>query len=128
MGAWLYRWLYVDFFIPVWPNIAAGILVAAWVSLKARTQRNLHVELMAMHERHHREQMGALSLETPGGLAAVMDVARDAAAAAESAHGAVQGLALVTGAGQSAATGRTPMRRTAGGRFARRDSSEGDAR
>ncbi len=43
-----------------------------------------------------------LDLGTPGGLAAVMSAVQDAKTAAESAHGAVQGLALVAGAGKPA--------------------------
>ena len=124
MGAFLYRWLYVDFWVPVWPNIAAGILVAAWVTLKLRAQRRLQEELRDIHERHHAQHMAALDLDTPGGLAAVMAEVKDAKMAAESAHGAVQGLALVAGTGQPAATGKTPMRRTATGRFAPRNSRE----
>jgi hypothetical protein len=71
--------------------------------------------------------MNALSLDSPGGLAAVMSAAQDAKTAAESAHGAVQGLALVAGAPKPAATGKTTMRRTASGRFAPRNSGEEDA-
>jgi hypothetical protein len=105
----------------IWGNLVAGVLVAAWVSLKARSQRKLHEEIREMHERHHAEHMNALSLDSPGGLAAVMSAAQDARAAAESAHGAVQGLALVAGAPKPAATGKTTMRRAASGRFLPRD-------
>lgn len=30
MGGWLYRWLYADFWGPVWPNLAAAGLCAPW--------------------------------------------------------------------------------------------------
>lgn len=63
---------------------------------------------------YHADQ---LDLDTPGGLAAVMAELRDTRAAAESAHAAVQALAKVVAP--------TPMRRTASGRFAPKDSSEG---
>ena len=110
----------------VYGNIQASLLVAAWVTAQARSVRVLQAEMRDMHERHHAEHMNALSLDSPGGLAAVMSAAQDAKSAAESAHGAVQGLALVTGTPQPAATGKTPLRRAASGRFIPRNSSEGD--
>ena len=108
----------------VYGNILASLLVAIWVTVQSRSIKTLQAEAREMREKHHAEHMNALSLETPGGLAAVMDVARDAKCAAESAHGAVQGLALVTGTPQPAATGTTPLRRTASGRFMPRNSGE----
>jgi len=105
----------------VWPNILASFLVAVWVTVQSRSIKTLQAEVRDLHERHHQEQMNALSLDSPGGLAAVMNVARDAKTAAESAHGAVQELALVTGAPQPAATGKTPLKRTASGRFLPRE-------
>jgi hypothetical protein len=26
MGSWSYRWLFIDFWVPVWPNIAAALI------------------------------------------------------------------------------------------------------
>jgi hypothetical protein len=122
-GPWADHWLYQDFYSPVWPNIVASILVAAWVTFKLRAHRKLQEQLRELHERHHAEHMDALDLSTPGGLATVMSTAQDAKTAAESAHGAVQGLALVTGTAQPAA-GKTTMRRTASGRFAPRNGGD----
>jgi hypothetical protein len=55
----------------------------------------------------------ALSLETPGGLAAVMAEVRAAKTAAEAAHGAVQALGVLKPA---ARRGATEMRKTGGGK------------
>jgi hypothetical protein len=121
-GPWVNHWVYQDFYSPVWPNIVASILVAAWVTFKLRAHRKLQEQLRDLHVRHHAEHMDALDPHTPGGVGAVMSVALDAKTAAESAHGAVQGLAPVTGAPKPpAAAGKTPMKRTASGRFMPRD-------
>lgn len=38
MGQFLYRWLFIDLWVPVWPNIAAilpcGILGILWLDAK----------------------------------------------------------------------------------------------
>ena len=62
-----------------------------------------------------------LDLDTAGGLAAVMEQVREAKEEAASAREAIRALALVTGTPQPAATGPTPMKRTAKGRFAAKD-------
>jgi len=105
----------------VYGNILASALVAVWVTVQSRSVKAVQAEVRDLHEKHHAEQMNALSLDTPGGLAAVMDVARDAKTAAESAHGAVKGLALVAGAPEpaaAAATVKTPMKRATRSRAA----------
>lgn len=76
-GDWLYRWLFTDFWVPTWPNLAAGVVVAAWVSLKARSVKALHAEIAAMHVRHHADLMAALSHDAPGGIAAEVRKARE---------------------------------------------------
>jgi hypothetical protein len=32
-GYWIYRWLYIDFFVPVWPNLAASFVL--WLLVRA---------------------------------------------------------------------------------------------
>ncbi len=113
-GAWLYHWVYLDFYAPVWPNIIASILVAAWVTMKLRATRRLQEQIRDLHERHHAEHMAALDLTTPGGLAAVMAEVRAAKTAAESAHGAVQALG-VAAKPRPARRGPTEMQKTGGG-------------
>ncbi len=94
----------------VWSNLLASAICAAivWWRLKARIVAH-HVETRLRDERHHAEHMAALSLDTPGGLAAVMSEVRDAKAAAEGAHGAVQALGVINPA---ARRGPTEMRKT----------------
>jgi hypothetical protein len=112
---WLYHWVYLDFYAPVWPNIIASILVAAWVTLRLRAGRRLQEQIRDLHERHHAEHMAALSLDTPGGLAAVMSEVRDAKTAAESAHGAVQALGVAVKP-RPARRGATEMHKTGDGK------------
>lgn len=45
MGGWLHRWVLEDFWAPVWPNIAATVLMSTWILRRVR--RHLH--------RHHAE-------------------------------------------------------------------------
>ena len=97
----------------VYGNILASALVAVWVTVQSRSVKAVQAEVRDLHEKHHAEQMNALSLETAGGLAAVISAAQDAKTAAESAHGAVQGLALLKEPAKPAATGATRMRKTA---------------
>lgn len=95
MGGFLHQYLYVDFWVPVWPNLAAGIVVAVWVTLKLRAQRDWQAEMKRMHERHHAEQMAALAHDTPGGLSAVMSEVKDAKIAAERSAEAMKMLTSV---------------------------------
>jgi len=122
-----------------WSNVAAmplcGILagIAAFIfrdhigrALKgwARLHFGHHAELDAIRARLD-AHADLLDLSTPGGLAAVMSAVQDAKAAAESAHGAVQGLALVSGKTRlekaapsgmgSRVTPKTPKRPPGGG-------------
>ena len=98
----------------VYSNLLASAICAVlvWWRIRARMIAH-HLEQLAQKDRHHAEHMDALSLETPGGLAAVMSAVQDTKMAAESAHGAIQGLALVTGTPKPAAAGTTRMRKTA---------------
>ena len=98
----------------VYSNLLASAICAAivWWRLQARIVAH-HLEARLQAERHHAEHMAALSLDTPGGLAAVMSEVRDAKAAAEGAHGAVQALGAIKPA---ARRGTTEMRKTGGGK------------
>ena len=101
----------------VYSNLLASAICAAlvWWRLRAKMIAH-HLEQAAQRERHHAEHMDALDLDTPGGLAAVMAEVKDARMAAESAHGAMQGLALVAGTPKPAAAGATRLRKTAAGK------------
>jgi hypothetical protein len=110
-----------------WSNVAAMPLCGILAGVAAFIFRD-HIgrALSGFWHRHfgHRDELDAirarldahadlLDLSTPGGLAAVMSAVQDAKTAAESAHGAVQGLALVAGAGKPAAAGKTRLEKTA---------------
>lgn len=71
MGLWLHRWILVDFWDPVWPNLAASFLVFIFVYLKVRSAKKLsHAvqaavdELRELHLQHHHEQMEAVARMT----------------------------------------------------------------
>lgn len=97
MGQWAYHWVWLDFYVPVWPNLVASLIVYVFVLAKIRALRKLHEELKELHARQHAEHMAALNLDTPGGLAVIVAEVRDAKAAAESAHAAVKTLTAVRG-------------------------------
>jgi hypothetical protein len=94
VGDLLYRWLWQDLYVPLWPNVLASGVVYVLVLVKLQALRRLHEETRDMHERHHEEHMAALDLGTAGGLAAIMAEVRAAKTAAEAAHGAVQALGV----------------------------------
>ena len=95
MGGFLYHWVYLDFWCPLWPNIAASAVVYAFVTVKLRTMQKLHEETLAVQARHHKEHMRQLDLDTPGGLAAVVSEVKDAKAAAQTAEEAMKMLTTV---------------------------------
>ena len=95
MGGWTYHWLYLDFWCPLWPNIAASAVVYAFVVVKLHAMQKLHEETLALTARHHREHMQALDLDTPGGLAAVVSEVKDAKNAAQTAEEAMKMLTSV---------------------------------
>ncbi len=45
IGHWLFHWVWQDFGVPVWPNIAADVMAACWTL--SRVKKHLH--------RHHEE-------------------------------------------------------------------------
>jgi hypothetical protein len=46
MGAWFHRWIVVDFYDPVWPNIAAAGVCAAFTISRVKTHMRNHHETM----------------------------------------------------------------------------------
>jgi len=101
----------------VWSNLLAsaicGILI--WWRLRVRMITH-HLEQMAQRDQHHAEHMNALSLDTPGGLAAVMDEVRRAVTAAESAHEDIKALGVIGAKAQTPRRGATELRKTASGK------------
>jgi hypothetical protein len=49
VSAWFHRWVIVDFYDPVWPNIAASILCAAWAVRRIKIHLRRHHQLMMRH-------------------------------------------------------------------------------
>lgn len=51
----LNRWVYQDFIVPVWPNLAASPIVAGYVAvshiLRERAARARHAEVLAAQHR-----------------------------------------------------------------------------
>lgn len=39
LGNFLHRWLFLDFFVPVWPNIAAAIITAVHITRSNRKHK-----------------------------------------------------------------------------------------
>jgi len=60
VSAWLYHWIYLDAWVPIWPNLAASLVVYIFVYLKMRSLAKVHEELKTLHIQHHREQMQAI--------------------------------------------------------------------
>lgn len=44
MNAWFHRWIVVDFYDPVWPNIAASIMCAVWAVSRIKVHLKNHHE------------------------------------------------------------------------------------
>src|SRR5215475_12492973 len=115
VGDFLFRWVFADFWVPLWPNIIASILVGAWVGLKLRAARRLHEELKAMHERHHAAVTSVLDPATPGGMGALLAELRDVKADVAANRAATEALAAIT-AKPAPRRGATEMRPTRGGK------------
>ena len=49
MSAWFHHWIVVDFYDPVWPNIAASILCAVWAVRRVKIHLKRHHQLMMCH-------------------------------------------------------------------------------
>lgn len=46
---WAHRYLFTDFWVPVWPNIAAAVLGAAWVNWRVKVRQLRHHEELKQH-------------------------------------------------------------------------------
>jgi hypothetical protein len=60
VGPWFYHWVYQDAWVPIWPNLAASLIVYVFVYLKLKAMTDLHKEMLAVQDRHHREHMTKL--------------------------------------------------------------------
>jgi hypothetical protein len=49
VNAWFHHWIIVDFYDPVWPNIAASILCAVWAVRRIKIHLRRHHQLMVHH-------------------------------------------------------------------------------
>lgn len=46
---WLYRYLFLDFWVPVWPNLAAAAIGALWVDSRVKVRQLAHHEELKKH-------------------------------------------------------------------------------
>jgi hypothetical protein len=67
VGQWFYHWIYLDAWCPIWPNLAASLIIYVFLLVKMRSitklheeQVKLHDELKALHTEHHHEHMRML--------------------------------------------------------------------
>lgn len=51
MGNWLYHWVYIDGWCPIWPNLAASLIVYVFVFFKVRAMQDLQKEQVRMHQK-----------------------------------------------------------------------------
>jgi len=49
VSGWFHHWVIVDFYDPVWPNIAASILCAVWAVRRIKIHLKRHHQLMLRH-------------------------------------------------------------------------------
>ena len=50
MGQWLYHWVYIDAWCPIWPNLAASLIVYVFVFLKVRSMQEIQKEQVKVHQ------------------------------------------------------------------------------
>lgn len=55
MVQWLYHWVWVDFYVPVWPNIAAAGICTAALWAKLRAIHKLHKKHFEWHKNQSEE-------------------------------------------------------------------------
>jgi len=55
IGHWLYHWAWQDFYVPVWPNIAASAVLGPLIWLKLRAIQKLHKEHFEWHKNNSAE-------------------------------------------------------------------------
>ena len=64
MQHFLYHWLWVDFWTPVWPNIVASLVIWGFMWFWVRSMRDLKAEMTEVKERqakHHKELKQAIN-------------------------------------------------------------------
>ena len=49
VSGWFHHWVIVDFYDPVWPNIAASILCAVWAVRRIKIHLKRHHQLVLRH-------------------------------------------------------------------------------
>lgn len=55
LGHWLYHWLWLDFGLPVWPNLAASAVLGPAVWLKLHAIHKLHKQHFDWHKDQGKE-------------------------------------------------------------------------
>jgi hypothetical protein len=63
VGQWFYHWFYLDAWCPIWPNLAASLIIYVFLIVKMRSITKLHEEQVRLHDElteHHREHMRIL--------------------------------------------------------------------
>jgi hypothetical protein len=50
LGHWLYHWFYLDFYVPVWPNLAAEVAVTGFIWSKLHAMHKLHKQHFDWHK------------------------------------------------------------------------------
>lgn len=49
MSGWFHHWIIIDFYDPIWPNIAASILCAVWAVRRIKIHLRRHHQLVLRH-------------------------------------------------------------------------------
>lgn len=64
----LHRFLFDDFWVPVWPNVAAAVLGWAWINWRQKVRQARHHEELKQHITHtvNKALKGATSDDFPG--------------------------------------------------------------
>lgn len=52
MIGWFHHWVFVDFWVPVWPNIAAAIVMSTFIVRKTRGYLAAHHESLKQLVEH----------------------------------------------------------------------------
>ncbi len=63
MRAWFHHWIIVDFYDPIWPNIAAPILCAVWAVRRVKIHLKRHHQLVVGHLASLHEKIADLNNE-----------------------------------------------------------------
>jgi hypothetical protein len=55
LGHWIYHWVWLDFYVPVWPNIAASAVLGTAVFMKLHAMHKLHKRHFDWHKDQGKE-------------------------------------------------------------------------